>query len=301
MTSHKAMLDENVIDDVAESDHWVEFKILAPFAMGSWHLSRHASAVLIAAGPPLLESFELQPSSVTIMLAFGVYSYWEAIESDKLIKRRFCNRFHFMPTRTKFSVRLEEDVSESLVIDVDPEFARSTLAELTDGKVTEGEPVLGDAPSNLLCLGNAMRRQIRRGRKLSALQLESFTSLYLAEWIDCQAPASKPSDFTSVLAKVDDCIQERLHEDLSLTDLSAVAGLSPSYFLRSFKKATGQTPHRYLMDRRLQRAQDRLNQTDLAIVDIAYDCGFASQSHMTDVFKSRLDITPARYRRTVRF
>src|SRR5690606_37580469 len=67
-------------------------------------------------------------------------------------------------------------------------------------------------------------------------------------------------------------------EALSLARLAAVAGLSPSHFSRAFKAATGAAPHRFVLERRVDRARALLDRTGLPLAQIAYEAGFASQS-----------------------
>jgi AraC family transcriptional regulator len=75
--------------------------------------------------------------------------------------------------------------------------------------------------------------------------------------------------------------------------------LSPYYFARMFRRATGESPHQCVLRQRLERAQWLLQTTTLPIVDIALQCGFANQSYLTTVFKRRFGLTPQRYRRQV--
>lgn len=88
--------------------------------------------------------------------------------------------------------------------------------------------------------------------------------------------------------------------DLSLSRLADAVGLSVYHFARVFKATFGTTPHRYIQDRRLEAAVRAL-QSDhrSSIADVAIACGFASQSHMTELMRRRLKITPRalRYRK----
>jgi AraC family transcriptional regulator len=88
-------------------------------------------------------------------------------------------------------------------------------------------------------------------------------------------------------------IRQELVTDLSLSRLADEVGLSVYHFARLFKATFGITPHRYIQDRRLEAAVKAL-QSDRrsAIADVALACGFASQSHMTDLMRRRLQITP---------
>lgn len=94
-----------------------------------------------------------------------------------------------------------------------------------------------------------------------------------------------------------DFIEEHLDQDLSLDVLANVAAMSPYHFSRRFKETVGMAPHAYVMYRRAHKAKNLLIDSGLCLAQIAYDCGFASQSHMTTTVKKVLGITPARLRK----
>ncbi|TDC52505.1 AraC family transcriptional regulator [Actinomadura sp. KC345] len=99
------------------------------------------------------------------------------------------------------------------------------------------------------------------------------------------------------LRAVLDHIEDRLGENLRLDALAGVAGMDRYGFARAFRAATGLSPHRYVTERRLERAARLLRQrADLPIADIAYRVGLSSQSHLTTAFRRRYGATPARYR-----
>ena len=95
-----------------------------------------------------------------------------------------------------------------------------------------------------------------------------------------------------ILSRVREKIEANLDADLSLESLGEETGYSRAHPLRMFRAATGLTPYQYVMDPRLRRAQERLRQAESSILDIAVSCGFSSQSHMTSVFRQRLEMTP---------
>jgi len=100
-----------------------------------------------------------------------------------------------------------------------------------------------------------------------------------------------------ILSRVRGKIEANLEADLSLESLAEESGYSRAHFLRMFRAATGLTPHQYVLDLRLRRAQERLRQAGSSIIDVAVSCGFSSQSHMTSVFRRRLEMTPGEFRR----
>jgi AraC family transcriptional regulator len=91
-------------------------------------------------------------------------------------------------------------------------------------------------------------------------------------------------------------IDDRLHEQLNLETLAAVAGVGLWTFTRHFRESFGRTPHAYVIERRVDRARRLLAQGGLPIKEVASVCGFADQAHMTRVFQTHLHTTPAALR-----
>ena len=96
--------------------------------------------------------------------------------------------------------------------------------------------------------------------------------------------------------RVVDRIESAIEAGVSLEELASLARLSRTHFSRCFRASYGTSPHQYLMRRRIERAKELLqaNGKDLAV--IAMECGFASQSHFSDAFKSAAGITPKMFR-----
>lgn len=88
-------------------------------------------------------------------------------------------------------------------------------------------------------------------------------------------------------------------EDYTLDVLAAEAGLTNSHFCRVFKRATGTSPHQFVMKARLDRARDVLSQSTLSIARVAEMTGFASQSHFTRAFRQYFGQTPSDWRHTL--
>ena len=85
-------------------------------------------------------------------------------------------------------------------------------------------------------------------------------------------------------------------EDLTLGRLAALAGLSPSHFARSFRRATGESPHRYLIGLRIERARGLLETTDLPIIEVGLRCGFDGPSHFATAFRKVTGHSPRAWR-----
>jgi AraC family transcriptional regulator len=109
------------------------------------------------------------------------------------------------------------------------------------------------------------------------------------------APPLHGPRFARVISRIED----DLDADLSQTTLAEAAGLSPWHFCRSFKAATGVAPHRFVVLRRLARAQQLIRMTKLTLAEIAAACGFSSHAHLTTVFRREIGVNPSDLRSSV--
>ena len=102
--------------------------------------------------------------------------------------------------------------------------------------------------------------------------------------------------FLDAVPTVEDYIRKNLHADLSLTALSAVAHLHPSYLSRLFKEATGQNLNRYILDLRMHLAQKLLRNSHDKIQTIAQKTGYVTTQTFNRAFKKYTGATPNEYR-----
>jgi AraC family transcriptional regulator len=92
-------------------------------------------------------------------------------------------------------------------------------------------------------------------------------------------------------------IDAHLGAGLTLPRIARALEVSPHHFAHLFKRTTGVAPHRYVMQRRVEKAKELLLATDLPIAAIAYDVGCASQSHFCALFHRATGVTPQVYRK----
>lgn len=97
------------------------------------------------------------------------------------------------------------------------------------------------------------------------------------------------------VARIKDYLMAHLAEATDFQTLAEQAGLSAWHLIRVFRKATGLTPHAWLVDRRVHQARELLRAGE-SPSHIAVQCGFADQAHLTRSFKARLGVTPGQYR-----
>lgn len=102
------------------------------------------------------------------------------------------------------------------------------------------------------------------------------------------------------LKKVTTLIQESLGREMTLQELADAAGLSVFHFSRAFRQSTGMSPFQFVLKCRVNQARKLLLAPMARIHDVALDCGFCDQAHLTRHFKKVTGLTPAAYMRTYR-
>ena len=109
------------------------------------------------------------------------------------------------------------------------------------------------------------------------------------------APRLAPKQIRAVQAYV----ETHLHQQISLADLAATAGLSSFHFLRSFKGSLSTTPARYVLDRRMERARYLLKVSRTTVSEVGISVGFEDVSHFSRAFRRVLGVTPSAFRSAV--
>jgi AraC-like DNA-binding protein len=91
-------------------------------------------------------------------------------------------------------------------------------------------------------------------------------------------------------------IDANLAGGVALDDLARVVRLSSSHFARAFKRSFGQTPHQFVIERRIARARDLMVGGDAPLCQIALQCGFADQAHLSRMFGKMIGTPPGAWR-----
>ncbi len=100
--------------------------------------------------------------------------------------------------------------------------------------------------------------------------------------------------------RADEVLSARLEGDLPIALLAGECGMAVTEFTRAFEETAGMAPHRWLMQRRLDRARDLLRTTRLSVTEIAEMSGFASFNHFNRVFRRAHTLTPRAWRAVIR-
>jgi AraC-like DNA-binding protein len=103
-------------------------------------------------------------------------------------------------------------------------------------------------------------------------------------------------DFNRRLLRARDAMDRAYAEPLDVRTVAAVAHVSPAHFIRSFRAVFGETPHRYLQRRRVERSMFLLRETDRSVTDVCFDVGFTSLGTFSRTFRDIVGETPSSYR-----
>ena len=166
---------------------------------------------------------------------------------------------------------------------------------------------LGQDDPFLRLLAPALLEEICGGGPRDYVLLDSFYLVLARHFVRTYTSASGFDPIFSktasiaidkvVMKKAKAYVLSNLSESLSLEAVAEHVAM-PAVRLRDmFKAETGYTPYQFVLINRLARAQELLAADSTPLAEIAYACGFASQSHMTDVFRQKLGVTPGRYRK----
>ncbi len=171
------------------------------------------------------------------------------------------------------------------------------------GTLPADQPTPG--PSALPALLFLQQRQLladtRRRRDPLAVEegalaiVAAAMSAAVSGWPAAPAPRST----TALVEAAKEILANRYAEDLRLADLARPLFVSPFHLARAFRAGTGQSLHGYRTELRLRAALDRMAEGDERLCDVAAACGFASHSHLSDVFRRRFGTAPAKVRRAL--
>ena len=160
--------------------------------------------------------------------------------------------------------------------------------------------VIGAPKPFIAEIAKKIRRQLMT-TQYSRPYLEALCTAILVEMfrpiVERQSCKSREPAGSLDLDLVLDYIEENLDGDLGIGRLANLAGVSPHSLSRAFKDHVGEPPHSYVIQRRTDSARRLLETGDRPLAEIAFTCGFSSQSHMSTAFKKVFGVSPGAFRR----
>ena len=153
--------------------------------------------------------------------------------------------------------------------------------------------------NSLAKLLETARRQLEGDREAAKASLVAASHILQAEIERCSGAngSARGGLATWQVVRVRAYIDSNLHRAIHIRDLSAVARRSPAHFARKFKLAVGESPHAYVVRRRLEKACHLMMTSAASLSEIALSVGFSDQAHLCRLFRQAFGQSPANWRR----
>ena len=167
------------------------------------------------------------------------------------------------------------------------------------GSSSPAGPQFDYLANSLAQLLEAAKRELEHDRQAAMASLATASAILQSE-IERRACGSTNGTRALVgwqIARVRAFVEKNLDRPIHTRDLSAVARRSPAYFSRSFKQAFGETPHAYVVRRRLEKACHLMMTSSASLSQIALSAGFSDQAHLCRLFRRAFGQSPTSWRR----
>jgi AraC family transcriptional regulator len=180
---------------------------------------------------------------------------------------------------------------------------QSCAAALRGNRRVELIPCVGFEDPLAAHILTVMSREVALGNRPSTLFIDQAIELLCTQLIRAHTPPSpvRPQPRGGLTARqvqiVTHYMRDRLDQDITLSELAALVGLSRFHFCTAFRLATGQSPHGWLTEHRMDHARCLLARSNLQITDIAQAVGYTTPSAFAASFRRRVGMTPSQFRR----
>jgi AraC-like DNA-binding protein len=291
-TDRKIPLDQPPLENLPQWGHWIE-----------------TPEYMVAIVPPGHLEVNLCSPLNLVATSFGVTQGVAAFDSDRLKPyQAIPGGFDIVPQGSTY--RSVEDASCFVVFGYSQAFlsrsvAEGEIVELLPGQIAKTHWGLSAAFSaKRNCEATAMQEFFDNGQIGGVFYLEFVVTAILGQIIYRRSTLSqrfkRPPEFLEpkLLKDALDYIRANVSQSLSLSDIATVIGFSPYHFARAFKATARISPYQYVLQCRVELAQQLLQDKGRSLAEVAVEAGFSDQSHMTTVFRRVSQTTPKQYRET---
>lgn len=206
-----------------------------------------------------------------------------------------------MPSGLAHTARLE-DPCEQLALYLDPSLVRRAASESLKSGNFEVAERCARSDSVISSIGMALLGELESTGLSGRLYAESLANVLAVHLLRHYTTGTDPAQqikgglSAQRLRKVMAFVAENYSQDIRLSQLAEVAGMSSFHFAREFKRTTGTTPHQYLIKFRVERAKALLVGGEMPLIEVGLQSGFSHQSHFTRLFRRLTGTTPQSYR-----
>ncbi len=253
--------------------------------------------------PGEVKHLSLAEHAICLGLATRPY-YLQQVMGD----RRYVSLYNkgditIAPAQTTYSYKWWDGYDHYLLMRIASDFMQKVAIEAVEVDPNQIEllPEFRVRNPQIEQIGTMLHFELMNGGLAGRLYVESLTNVLAVHLLRNYA-TTKPrialyngglSDRQLLI--VTDYINDHLAEDIKLSDLSQLLGMSQFHFSRLFKQSMGISPHQYVIKQRIERAKLLLKQAELSVVEVALQCGFNSHSHLGKHFRQLTGMTPKAY------
>ncbi|WP_313077578.1 AraC family transcriptional regulator [Agrobacterium pusense] len=195
-----------------------------------------------------------------------------------------------------------DTVTESVIVGHAPDSVLELAGHEFDRTDIEPRPTHLTLDNAALQFAQFIKAELHRPEHGNELYLDSLITSLTIHILRHHSNGTKPVKSVkgglsaAAATKVRDYMHEHFSRKLTLAELAAICGVSPGHFAQTFARTFGVPPHRYLVERRLDFAEKLLCETEMSVSQIAFVCGFSSQSHLTNIMRNYRQKTPHQLR-----
>ncbi|MEL6580332.1 MAG: AraC family transcriptional regulator [Cyanobacteria bacterium J06621_12] len=206
-----------------------------------------------------------------------------------------------IPARINHWEKIESPISELIILTIEPDVLTRLARERISINWVELLPTF--AQPNLLIQSIALdiKAEFDSG-KYDRRYVESLFNallMHLLRHYCVKENQFEPSNGGLPSHKLKQALQyihQNLDGNIKINDIAMLLGISQYYFCRLFRESTGIAPYRYVIQQRVSKAKQLIEEDKLSLLDVAIECGFSSQSQMTHHFRRLVGVTPKVYR-----
>ena len=206
-----------------------------------------------------------------------------------------------IPAYTNYWSRIESQVSEVIILSIEPDLLNCIAYEKLGANLIELQPTLARADTLIQSIALNIKADLDSQTSdrvyveslFQALSMHLLKNYCTKKYFTKQTTSGLPP---YKLKQAIDYIDRNLDENIKIKDVANLIGISQYYFCRLFRESTGIAPYRYVIQQRIFKAKALVRKNQLSLSDIAIECGFSSQSQMTHHFRRLVGTTPKVYR-----
>ena len=228
---------------------------------------------------------------------FAIEVKFDGINDSKILQP---GDLTLIPAKANYWSADRED-SEFIVLSIEPQYLLSNNQDLIRGDGFELISTFGKSDPFIYATAVTLHQELiddYHGCDLYAESLLNSLSVHLLRRYANKKPLFKgySGGLPSYKLKLAlDYINDNLDRPIKLQDIAQLLDISQYYFCHLFKESTGIAPYKYIIKQRVEKVKYLIETSKLSLADIAYKCGFSSQSQMTQHFRKCVGVTPRVY------